>query len=525
MKLIDLTCSKCGASLQVNPELTKCMCQYYGNEMLIDNEVQHHSLDNGFEFGYQAEMGRQQAQQEMQRQAIIQRQQIINEQNRRSQQIAEEHKQRTFHIWTIVLLIIYPFIGIPMMFFDKRFNKDNRKIPIIIWSTIIIIGLISSSNYKTDQETIVHPPYTSSEAKGKQYTEVIQAYQNAGFTNISFEKIDDLVFGWLTEDGEVEKVEINGNTEYTIETAYKQNEAKVIIYYHTFPEKTETTNNTEEQIEENTETTDTTLDDIVNENNTTEKTESNEESTNNIVKFTDDIVYIEGAINTIFEKSKGLEPVYYSSVYIEVEGIELNIQTDNIEGSTVLVNRPVGGTASLTDTYFHVWAKENMDSDLLTEGTYIRAYGKSYSAGGFLTNAMLNDCYKIEILDNNKNVISTYEYSGENMKSVSYAVTATKILKLAENQNFEGLPFNASTKEIYDVYDNKRVTISGTIEDIQYDNIYLNCNDEGYNSVGADTTLVVYCKVKDLSKYNIGQEVSITGTANCYRYSVIINEE
>lgn len=65
MKLIDLTCSKCGASLQVNPELTKCMCQYCGNEMLIDNEVQHHSLDNGFEFGYQAEMGRQQAQQEM----------------------------------------------------------------------------------------------------------------------------------------------------------------------------------------------------------------------------------------------------------------------------------------------------------------------------------------------------------------------------------------------------------------------------------------------------------------------------
>ena len=60
MKLIDLTCSKCGATLQINPELSKCMCQYCGNEMLIDNEVQHHSLDNGFEFGYQAEMGKQQ---------------------------------------------------------------------------------------------------------------------------------------------------------------------------------------------------------------------------------------------------------------------------------------------------------------------------------------------------------------------------------------------------------------------------------------------------------------------------------
>ena len=45
-------------------------------------------------------------------------------------------------------------------------------------------------------------------------------------------------------------------------------------------------------------------------------------------------------------------------------GILFFLQTDNIEGSTVLVNRPVGGTASLTDTYFHVWAKENMDSNL-----------------------------------------------------------------------------------------------------------------------------------------------------------------
>ena len=59
MKLIDLTCSKCGATLQVNPDLKKCMCQYCGNEMLIDDEVVHIQLDNGSNFGYQQEMGRQ----------------------------------------------------------------------------------------------------------------------------------------------------------------------------------------------------------------------------------------------------------------------------------------------------------------------------------------------------------------------------------------------------------------------------------------------------------------------------------
>lgn len=59
MKFIDLTCSKCGATLQVNSDLKKCMCQYCGNGMLIDDEIIHHKLDNGFEFGYQTQLGRQ----------------------------------------------------------------------------------------------------------------------------------------------------------------------------------------------------------------------------------------------------------------------------------------------------------------------------------------------------------------------------------------------------------------------------------------------------------------------------------
>ena len=77
MKLIDLTCSKCGAQLKVNSTLKKCMCQYCGNEMLIDDEVIHHNLDNGFNFGYQAELGRIRAQQDAARKQEIDRQNRI----------------------------------------------------------------------------------------------------------------------------------------------------------------------------------------------------------------------------------------------------------------------------------------------------------------------------------------------------------------------------------------------------------------------------------------------------------------
>lgn len=61
MRLIDLTCSKCGALLKVDSTVKKVACEYCGNEMLIDDEIKHISFDNGYDFGYQMEKGKLQA--------------------------------------------------------------------------------------------------------------------------------------------------------------------------------------------------------------------------------------------------------------------------------------------------------------------------------------------------------------------------------------------------------------------------------------------------------------------------------
>lgn len=37
MKLVEIKCGKCGATLQVNAELPKCICQYCGNEIALVN--------------------------------------------------------------------------------------------------------------------------------------------------------------------------------------------------------------------------------------------------------------------------------------------------------------------------------------------------------------------------------------------------------------------------------------------------------------------------------------------------------
>ena len=101
MKLIDMQCTKCGAVLQVNSELSKCMCQFCGNEMLIDQEVQKHELSNGFDFGYQQELGRQRAIKEMEEQkakeeARKKQEEIIQKQNELRRQAELQRKQQEF---------------------------------------------------------------------------------------------------------------------------------------------------------------------------------------------------------------------------------------------------------------------------------------------------------------------------------------------------------------------------------------------------------------------------------------------
>lgn len=64
MKLVDITCNKCGAVMQINEDLDRCMCAFCGNEMLIDREINKQEIVNGFEFGYESEKGRIKAQNE-----------------------------------------------------------------------------------------------------------------------------------------------------------------------------------------------------------------------------------------------------------------------------------------------------------------------------------------------------------------------------------------------------------------------------------------------------------------------------
>lgn len=45
------------------------------------------------------------------------------------------------------------------------------------------------------------PPLTAKEAKGMNYIDVLEKFENAGFTNVTTNVKYDIVTGWLTDDG------------------------------------------------------------------------------------------------------------------------------------------------------------------------------------------------------------------------------------------------------------------------------------------------------------------------------------
>ncbi len=73
-------------------------------------------------------------------------------------------------------------------------------------------------------------PRSASSYVFKNYADVQTELTEAGFTNISFEILYDIVIGW-TEEGEVDSVSVDGNTEFEQGDIFKKDIAIVITYH------------------------------------------------------------------------------------------------------------------------------------------------------------------------------------------------------------------------------------------------------------------------------------------------------
>jgi len=92
--------------------------------------------------------------------------------------------------------------------------------------------------------TGIYPPISAEDCEGMMCEEVAAQFEAAGFSNIEYEIIDDLITGWLTKDGEVERVTLEGNEDFETNDVFSES-AVLTITYHTFPQDDETEQETQ----------------------------------------------------------------------------------------------------------------------------------------------------------------------------------------------------------------------------------------------------------------------------------------
>lgn len=107
-----------------------------------------------------------------------------------------------------------------------------RKIVALMAACILAVSLAACDG--TNKK--INAPVESSEVSSSNYQDMVSQFKGAGFTNVSTKEIDDLILGWLTEDGQVEEVSIGGKTSFSTSDSFAA-DAPVVVSYHTFPKK------------------------------------------------------------------------------------------------------------------------------------------------------------------------------------------------------------------------------------------------------------------------------------------------
>ena len=115
-----------------------------------------------------------------------------------------------------------------------------------VLAVIFMLVLISSLCGCLEQEDgeYIGAPSSSDDCEGTNYKVVENKFKDAGFNNIVLEKDEDLIIGFLSGEGDVEEIMIDGNSDFEKDEAFKK-DSLVRIIYHAFPNEDDTSSKKE----------------------------------------------------------------------------------------------------------------------------------------------------------------------------------------------------------------------------------------------------------------------------------------
>lgn len=117
---------------------------------------------------------------------------------------------------------------------DKRKSIINWKRILIVLSAFVLLSLFGRGGSEPDHR--IQIPSASFDYRGMDYQDVQAELTEAGFTNVVTEAVDDLIAGWLAEDGKVSEISVDRGTSFSSGAKYEP-DVEIIITYHTFPEE------------------------------------------------------------------------------------------------------------------------------------------------------------------------------------------------------------------------------------------------------------------------------------------------
>lgn len=113
----------------------------------------------------------------------------------------------------------------------------------------------SSEGTETKESNQIAIPVSSQPEDGD-YQSILKQLEDAGFENVSTQKIEDLTFGIFTKDGEIEKITVKGDDSFSKGDLFDK-DTPITIHYHTFKEYEDKNEGGEKEVEESSQSSST----------------------------------------------------------------------------------------------------------------------------------------------------------------------------------------------------------------------------------------------------------------------------
>ena len=266
MRLVQTTCNKCGAQLDIDLDHLQAYCPYCGFKLLMDFA----KLDRVLTEKEKTRRAVEHEEQETKRTQMTYDYESAKQERESKQKDKERTKSTLVGIVALLLMILLIFL--PDKMFNSREDEHNQKVSYLQtlevkienaikvndfdtailnanriylddgWSTeetaawdakrAAYIEIITTKKLEFDRNNPdnVFMPTSSDSFDGKKYTEVVDQLKALGFTNITTQVAYEPAT-FFHKESTVEHILIGGKTDFTTEDFFRK-DTPIIIYYY-----------------------------------------------------------------------------------------------------------------------------------------------------------------------------------------------------------------------------------------------------------------------------------------------------